>query len=55
MVSANMLNKTSLSKPLKEILQFCCKTVVLQILVKKSFKDFFKVRSFDKFVVEATC
>ena len=44
MVSAHMLNKTSLSKPLfKEISQSCSTIVILQILEKKSFKHLFGV------------
>ena len=53
MVSVHILNQTSLSKPLfKEILQNYSTIVILQILVKKSFKYLLKVRSSDKFVVK---
>ena len=53
MVSVNMLNKISLSKPpFKEILQFCSATVALQTLAKKPFKHLFKVKRSDKFVAK---
>ena len=51
MVSAHMINKTSLSKPLfQEILPFWSTKVILQILVKKPSKHLFRVSLFDKFV-----
>ena len=44
MVSAHMLNKTSLSKLMfKVVFQFCSTIVILQTLVKKPFKQLYKI------------
>ena len=39
----------------KEILQFCSTTLILQILAKKSLKHLLKVWSSNKFVVKTIC